>query len=201
MKRRGQNVAKGKKKTIQKAVVKKAAAKKAPAKKTAVKKAPAKKASAKKTAVKKAKPQKKNQAKNQAKPIPKSKVMPKKETAIKTAASKTLVSKVPKAAKAVNLSNFVTPLDDRVIIQPASTEKMTAGGLYIPETVSDVSGNLQGTVVSVGRGHRNKKGQIRPMDLKVGDRVLFADYTGSKISIQNHDLVIVREGDVLGVVG
>lgn len=194
-------MAKGKKKTIQKAVVKKAAAKKAPAKKTAVKKAPAKKASAKKTAVKKAKPQKKNQAKNQAKPIPKSKVMPKKETAIKTAASKTLVSKVPKAAKAVNLSNFVTPLDDRVIIQPASTEKMTAGGLYIPETVSDVSGNLQGTVVSVGRGHRNKKGQIRPMDLKVGDRVLFADYTGSKISIQNHDLVIVREGDVLGVVG
>jgi len=182
-------VAKGKTKktTAKKAVVKKAAAKKGPAKKTPAKKAPAK-------AAKVAKATKATKAKSKAK-TPK---VAKKATAIKTTPAK---AQVKKNEKPVDLSNFVTPLDDRVIIQPVGVEKMTAGGLYIPDTVSEVPGNLQGTVVSVGRGHRNKKGQVRPMDLKVGDKVLFAEYTGSKINIQNQDLIIVREGDVLGVVG
>lgn len=191
MKRKGLNVAKGKK----------AAAKKKPAakklvKKTAAKKAPAKKAAAKKTSVKKA--PKKKAAK---KPTPKAKatkLAPKKATAIKTAPA---AASSVKPTKNIDLSNFVTPLDDRVLVQVTGSEKMTAGGLYIPDTVADVSGNLQGFVVSVGRGHRNKKGHVRPMDLKVGDKVLFSEYSGSKIKIQNQDLLIIREGDVLGVVG
>jgi chaperonin GroES len=200
MTKKGQNVAKDKKKIVKKAVAKKATAKKTTVKKTATKKSLVKKAAVKKAAPKKpaakavAKPKPKAKAKAKAKP----KVMQKKATAIKATPSKALVTK---AAKTVDLRDFLTPLDDRVIIQPAGAEKMTAGGLYIPETATDVPGNIQGTVVSVGRGHRNKKGQVRPMDLKVGDKVLFADYTGSKINVQNHDLVIVREGDVLGVVG
>ncbi|MGZ3743039.1 MAG: co-chaperone GroES [Pseudobdellovibrionaceae bacterium] len=95
---------------------------------------------------------------------------------------------------------MLTPLDDRVMVQILSKEKVTAGGLYIPDTVSNVSGNLEGFVVSVGRGHRNKKGQVRPMDLKVGDKVLFSEYSGSKIKIQDQDLLIIREADILGVV-
>jgi chaperonin GroES len=209
MKKKGQNVAKNKKPV--KKVVKKASAAKAPAKKASAKKAAPKKAVAKKAApkAKKAAPKKAAPKKDVAKkaapkkvaakaPVKTKKIAPKQASAIKTTPAKSFVAK---PTKSVDLSNFVTPLDDRVIIQPAALEKMTAGGLYIPDTVTDVAGNLQGTVVSVGRGHRNKKGQVRPMDLQVGDKVLFADYTGAKIKLQNHDLVIVREGDVLGVVG
>jgi len=186
-KKKGQNVAKNKKPV--KKVVKKASAAKVPAKKVAAKK---------KIAPKKVTPKKVVAKKATKAPAKVKKVAPKQASAIKTTPAKSVAVK---PTKAVDLSDFVTPLDDRVIIQPAALEKMTAGGLYIPDTVTDVAGNLQGTVVSVGRGHRNKSGQVRPMDLQVGDKVLFADYTGAKIKLQNHDLVIVREGDVLGVVG
>ncbi|NUN05608.1 MAG: co-chaperone GroES [Bdellovibrio sp.] len=100
----------------------------------------------------------------------------------------------------MDLSNFVTPLDDRVMVQLSGSEKMTAGGLYIPDTVADTSGNLEGYVVAAGRGHLSKKGHVRPMDVKVGDRVVFAEYSGSKIKVQNEDLIILREGDILGIV-
>lgn len=132
----------------------------------------------------------------------------KKAKAIKT----TKVKSAPKATseKSVKSSkvnqaqfdfqNFVTPLDDRMLVRLSGSEKMTAGGLYIPDTVSDVSGNLQGTVVCVGRGHRSAKGHIRPMDVVVGDMIVFAEHSGSKIKIHNEDLIILRESDVMGVV-
>ncbi|KHD89255.1 MAG: hypothetical protein OM95_04560 [Bdellovibrio sp. ArHS] len=100
----------------------------------------------------------------------------------------------------MDLSGFVTPLDDRLIVQLSGAEKMTPGGLYIPDTVADTSGNLQGSVVAVGRGHMTKKGHLKPMDVQVGDKVIFSEYAGNKIEIQNEDLIILREGDVLGVV-
>lgn len=105
----------------------------------------------------------------------------------------------PKGARA-DYSDFVTPLDDRVLVRLKGADRMTAGGLFIPDTVSDVSGNFEGTVVAVGRGHRDKKGRIRPMDLNLGDRVLFGQYAGSKIRIQDEDLVLLRESEVMGVV-
>ncbi|XGC80391.1 co-chaperone GroES [Bdellovibrio bacteriovorus] len=182
-------------KTVKKAVAKKAVGKKAVAKKTAK---PAKKPVAKKVATKA--PAKKVAAKK----------TPAKAAAPKKAASPKATSKVPghlafsapaaKAGKTLDLSGFVTPLDDRLMVQVSGAEKMTAGGLYIPDTVSDVSGNLEGYVVAVGRGHMNKKGHILPMDVAVGDRVVFSEYAGSKIKIQNEDLIILRESDVLGVV-
>jgi len=167
-------VAKSKKKpaTKKKSVAKKPAAKKTTKKKIAVKKAAPKKSAPKKS-------------------------VPKKKT---TRATPKKVAKTEKPVKAVNLSGFVTPLDDRVLIQLSAAERMTSGGLYIPDTVSDVSGNLQGSVVSVGRGRRDKKGRIHPMDLRVGDKVIFAQYAGSKIKIQGQDLMILRESDVLGVI-
>lgn len=155
-----------------KKVAKKVTKKSAPVKKTAVKKATGKKTAVKKTVAKKA-PAK--------------------------AASAHLVKATPPGKK-IDLSNFVTPLDDRLIVQISGTEKMTPGGLYIPDTVADTSGNLEGYVVAVGRGHMNKKGHVRPMDVRVGDRIVFAEYAGSKIKIQNEDLIILRENDVMGVV-
>ena len=108
--------------------------------------------------------------------------------------------KETKPAKKLDLSDFVTPLDDRLLVQLSGAEKMTAGGLYIPDTVADTSGNLEGHVVAVGRGHFSKKGHLRPMDVKVGDKVVFSEYAGSKIKVQNEDLIILRESDVMGVV-
>ncbi len=166
------NVKKVAKKTVSKKSPKKVNKKSAPVKKSATKKSSAKKTTVKKAAVKKA-PAKK--------------------------APSHLVKAAP-AVKKIDLSNFVTPLDDRLIVQLSGTEKMTPGGLYIPDTVADTSGNLEGFVVAVGRGHMGKKGQVRPMDVQVGDRVVFSEYAGSKIKIQNEDLIILREGDVMGVV-
>lgn len=180
------NVKKVAKKTVSKKSPKKVNKKSAPIKKNATKKAPAKKATAKKAAVKKTAvkkaPAKKASVKKVSKPTPFH-----------------LVKAAP-AVKKIDLSNFVTPLDDRLIVQLSGTEKMTPGGLYIPDTVADTSGNLEGFVVAVGRGHMGKKGQVRPMDVQVGDRVVFSEYAGSKIKIQNEDLIILREGDVMGVV-
>jgi chaperonin GroES len=180
-----------------KKVAKKAAVKKSPAKsakKAATKakkavKAPAKKAAAKKSSVK---PKAAVKAKTPAKAVaPKAVKAPVAAKAPNVSAAKT---------KVLDLSDFVTPLDDRLIVQTSGAEKMTAGGLYIPDTVADVSGNLQGHVVAVGRGHLNKKGHVRPMDVQLGDKIIFSEFAGNKIKIQNEDLIILREGDVLGVV-
>lgn len=201
------NVKKAVKKTpSQKALVKKSSAtKKAAPKKVAVKKSvtkktvakkPVKKAVVKKAAVKKAAPKK-----VAAKKAPVKKAVAKKSVAPKAVAMPTAhLLKNTAPAKKLDLSNFVTPLDDRLIVQVSGAEKMTAGGLYIPDTVADTSGNLQGYVVAAGRGHINKKGHLRPMDVQVGDKVVFSEYAGTKIKIQNEDLIILREGDVMGVV-
>ena len=107
----------------------------------------------------------------------------------------------PKHLKLVtDMSSFVTPLDDRVLIRLSGSERTTPSGLlFIPDTVSDTSGNLEGLVVAVGRGRRDKKGQIRPMDVQLGDRAVFSEYAGSKIRVQNEDLVLLRESEVMGV--
>jgi chaperonin GroES len=183
-------------KKIAKKVSKKAVAKKTP-KKVTKKSVPAKKAAAKKA------PVKKNTAKKAAKAVTK-KAIVKKAPAMKAVVKKTTAPshlvKTASPVKKIDLSDFVTPLDDRLIVQVSGAEKMTPGGLYIPDTVADTSGNLEGYVVAVGRGHMNKKGHVRLMDVNVGDRVVFSEYAGSKIKIQNEDLIILRESDVMGVV-
>lgn len=174
--------------------VKKAASKKTVLKKAAVKEAVSKKSAPKKTAAKNA------SVKKQAIKAAKTSTKASKARAKKTTTSTSHLTKSAPVMKKLDLSGFVTPLDDRLLVKTSSAERMTPGGLYIPDTVADTSGNLEGFVVAVGRGHMNKKGHVRPMDVKVGDRVVFAQYTGSKIKIQNEDLVILREADVMGVV-
>ena len=105
----------------------------------------------------------------------------------------------PKAVPKVDLKKFMTPLDDRLIVQLADKERKTAGGLFIPDTAADMSGNLEGLVLATGRGHKDKKGRLRPMDVKAGDRVIFTQHSGSKIDIQGVEFVILRESDVMGL--
>lgn len=164
-----------KKKTAMPAVKKRGAKKK--------KSARSQKPTGKKNAAKKSSPAKKLARKSVAKPV-------KAAEAKKSSGGRS----APK-----DYSGFVTPLDDRVLVRLTEAERKTSGGLYIPDTVADVSGNLEGRVVAIGRGHRGKKGRLRPMDVGLGDRVVFAQYAGSKIKILDEELVLLRESEVMGV--
>lgn len=117
----------------------------------------------------------------------------------KSLAKKTTVVKVAAEKKSAAINIKMTPLDDRLLVEVDVTEKKTPGGLYIPET-AQVTGNYQGRVLAVGRGHMNKKGKTKPMDVQVGDVILFSEYAGEKYSENGKDIRIIREADVLGVV-
>ncbi|MGZ5278871.1 MAG: co-chaperone GroES [Pseudobdellovibrionaceae bacterium] len=185
---------------------KKAPAKKAVAKKAAPKKA-AQKTQAKKAAALKAK------SKVAAKPASKTKAKPATKPSAKTVAkssSKMAAKPAPKAAvqtasKTATKTNikwdqFLTPLDDRVIVQVSEGERMTAGGLYIPDTVSDTSGNFHGLVLVAGRGHLDAKGKVHAMDVQAGDSIVFSAFAGAKMDLMGQEVRILRESEIMGIV-
>ena len=90
------------------------------------------------------------------------------------------------------------PLGGRVIIEPIEQEEMTAGGIILPETAKEKP--QEGKVLAVGPGDRDDKGVRVPMDVKVGDKVLFAKYSGTEIKLDARKLLIMRESDLLAVV-
>lgn len=92
----------------------------------------------------------------------------------------------------------IRPLQDRVIVKRLEDKEEMRGGLYIPDTAKEKP--QQGKVIAVGKGKIEEDGKIRPLDLKVGDRVLFGKYAGTEIKIESEDLLILREDDVLAVV-
>jgi len=92
----------------------------------------------------------------------------------------------------------VAPLADRVVVRASEEAEQTRGGLYIPDTAKEKP--QQGEVVAVGPG-RFEKGKRIPMDVKVGDTVLYGRYTGTEVTIDGEQLLIVRESDVLAVMG
>lgn len=96
--------------------------------------------------------------------------------------------------------SYLKPLDDRIVVLVGTNERVTAGGLIIPDTVTDVSGNFQGKVMAIGRGHMNKKGRVQPLDVSVGDKVVFSQFSGSQIDLDGNNIMIIRESDVLGIV-
>lgn len=163
-------------------------------------------AKAKKAKVKKQSAKKSALSKKKSSAVKKAKSLAKKAKPMNlSSAAKTTVEKQMSFVKAENSSNkkiqwerFISPLDDRMIVSVLGSERITAGGLIIPDT-AEVSGNRRGLVLAVGPGHRDKKGRIRPMDVTVGDKVLFPDYSGAKMEIQGQTVVIIRETDVLGV--
>jgi chaperonin GroES len=110
-------------------------------------------------------------------------------------AAKDFNQKTSKNSKVLTVS--LSPLDDRIVVQIEKGEKLTPGGLYIPET-AQMSGNLKGRVLAIGKGHRTKKGKIHPMDVKIGDQVLFSEYVGTKTQLEGLDVCILRESEILG---
>ena len=90
------------------------------------------------------------------------------------------------------------PLGSRVVVEPVEQEERTASGIVLPETAKEKP--QKGSVLSVGPGDRNDKGERIPMDIKVGDTILFAKYGGTEIKIDSKKLLILRESDVLAIV-
>ena len=92
----------------------------------------------------------------------------------------------------------VRPLHDRIIVQRLEEEEQRFGGIIIPDTAKEKP--QQGKVVAAGSGRVNDKGSVQPLDIKVGDTVLFGKYSGTEIKIEGQDYLILREDEVLGVV-
>lgn len=163
---------------------KKAAAKKAK------KSVPSKKAAEKKPVVKaKAKAKAKIQTKAKVKTKTKAKPAGKSKTIVK--------AKAPTKPAAKPIPVHLVPLEDRVLVSIEGESDKTPGGLYIPATVSERP--TRGRVLALGPGRRNKKGQVRPLDVQAGDVVLFNSYAGTPVTLQGTEYLILREEDVLGI--
>ena len=91
------------------------------------------------------------------------------------------------------------PLHDRVVIRRVEEEARTAGGIIIPDTAKEKP--QEGEVVSVGTGARSDEGKVTPLDVKAGDKILFGKWSGTEVKIDGEDLIIMKESDILGIVG
>ncbi len=96
------------------------------------------------------------------------------------------------------MSMSLKPLGNRVVVEPIEQEEITAGGIVLPETAKEKP--QKGTVISVGPGDRNDKGDRVPMDVAQGDTILFAKYSGTEIKLDGKKLLILRESDILAIV-
>jgi chaperonin GroES len=92
----------------------------------------------------------------------------------------------------------IKPLADRVVIQPAEAEEKVKGGIIIPDTAKEKP--QKGKIVAAGPGKTSEEGKLIPMAVKVGDTVLYGKYSGTEITIDNEEYLIVRESDILAVV-
>jgi chaperonin GroES len=90
------------------------------------------------------------------------------------------------------------PLHDRVLVRRIDAEAKTAGGIIIPDTAKERP--QQGEIIAAGPGARNEQGQLVPLDVKAGDRVLFGKWSGTEVKIDGEELLIMKESDLLGVV-
>jgi chaperonin GroES len=93
----------------------------------------------------------------------------------------------------------IKPLADRVVVKPLEETEQMKGGLYIPDTAKEKP--QQGEIVAVGPGRVSDEGKRIDMELKVGDRVIYGKYSGTEVTVADEDLLILRESDVLAVVG
>jgi len=91
----------------------------------------------------------------------------------------------------------IRPLHDRVVIRRTEEERKTPGGIVIPDNAQEKP--IQGEVIAVGHGKPLDNGQVRPMDVKVGDKVLFGKYSGSEVKIDGQEVLVMREEDIMAV--
>jgi len=92
----------------------------------------------------------------------------------------------------------ISPLHDRVLIRRLDSEEKTAGGIIIPDTAQEKP--MEGEVIAAGGGARGENGQIQPLDVATGDRVLFGKWAGTEVTIDGEELVIMKESDIMGVI-
>ncbi len=92
----------------------------------------------------------------------------------------------------------IRPLHDRVIVRRLEEERKSPGGIVIPDTAAEKP--IQGEVVAVGKGKILENGNVRPMDVKVGDRVLFGKYSGTEVKVSGDEYLVLREEDIMGVI-
>ena len=90
------------------------------------------------------------------------------------------------------------PLHDRVVVRRIEAEEKTAGGIIIPDTAKEKP--QEGEVIAVGPGARDENGKVNPLDVQVGDRILFGKWSGTEVRIDGEDLLIMKESDIMGVV-
>jgi chaperonin GroES len=92
----------------------------------------------------------------------------------------------------------IRPLHDRIIVKRLEEERKTASGIVIPDTAAEKPD--QGEVKAVGKGKKNDEGKVTPLDVKVGDRVLFGKYSGQTVKVEGEELLVMREEDIMGVI-
>lgn len=91
------------------------------------------------------------------------------------------------------------PLHDRVLVRRASNDEKTAGGIILPESAQEKP--MEGVVVAVGTGHINDNGDVRPLDVKEGDQIIFSKWAGTEVKINGEDLMVMKESDIIGIIG
>jgi len=95
-------------------------------------------------------------------------------------------------------TNF-RPLHDRVVVRRVESEEKTKGGIIIPDTAKEKP--QEGEIIAVGSGARDESGKLVPLDVKSGDRVLFGKWSGTEVKLDGEDLLIMKESDIMGIVG
>jgi len=96
------------------------------------------------------------------------------------------------------MATKVRPLHDRVIVRRLESEEVSAGGIIIPDTAKEKP--IQGEVIAAGNGKITENGDVRPLDVKAGDRVIFSKYAGTEIKLDGNEFLMMREDDILGVI-
>ncbi|MDQ6957499.1 MAG: co-chaperone GroES [Mariprofundaceae bacterium] len=96
------------------------------------------------------------------------------------------------------MATKVRPLHDRVIVRRLDEEEKSTGGIIIPDTAKEKP--VQGEVVAAGKGKIMENGDVRPLDVKAGDKVIFSKYAGTEIKLDSKELLMMREDDILGVI-
>jgi len=92
----------------------------------------------------------------------------------------------------------IRPLHDRVVVRRIEETRTSPGGIVIPDTAAEKP--MQGEIVSVGNGKINENGDVRPLDVKPGDKVLFGKYSGTEVKIEGEELLVMREDDIMAVI-
>jgi chaperonin GroES len=95
-------------------------------------------------------------------------------------------------------SNF-RPLHDRVVVRRVESEEKTKGGIIIPDTAKEKP--QEGEIIAVGSGARDEAGKLVPLDVKAGDRILFGKWSGTEVKLDGEDLLIMKESDIMGIIG